>query len=245
MATKKTTARKVTTKTTKPKRAVKKTPVRNKVSQKTEVVLATEITQISPKKKQLNKTAAGVGIIVIILILLYIFRSSFVVAFVNGQPILRSEFNSQMEKDAGKQAMNEIITNDLIFQDAQQKHISVNPKDIQSELNSINLTLKAQGQTLDQALAAKNLTRSDLENQIRIKLIVDKILGPQIKVSDQEVSDYITNNKDTLPTNQTDEQLKTGVKARLMQDKLSQKFQDYITALQKKAKINYLINIGS
>lgn len=233
MVTKKTSAKK-----TAKAKTVSKAPVETAVVRSSETK-----TSSTETRKGVNRTAVTIGVIVLLLALLYLFRSAFVVGFVNGQPITKSEFSHQMEKDAGKQAMNEILTKDLIFQEAQKKHITISDAEVNKEMKTIEDTLKKQGQNLDQALTAKGLSRQDLVDQIKIKQIVDKILAPQVKVTDQEVTDYMDKNKDSLPVGQNTDQLKTSIKTRLQQDKLSQKFQDWIAGLQQKAKIDYLIKI--
>ncbi len=68
--------------------------------------------------------------ILLVAALLYYFRSIFVVATVNGQPVSRIEFNSQIEKYAGKQILNLLITDKLIQQEADKRHIKVSGKEI-------------------------------------------------------------------------------------------------------------------
>ncbi len=248
MAARKTSAKKTSKSISTPRKISRKISPRSEKVESRMVTVKPQETSVPPVKptkspsklRRPNKTFIIFGIIVVILLLLYLFRSAFVVAFVNGQMITRSEFNHQMEKDAGKQAMNEILTQDLIFQEAQKKHITVSQSDINSEMKAIEATLKQQGQTLSQALTAKGLTQQDLEDQIRIKVIVDKILGSQIKITDAQVNDYIDKNKDSLPQGQDTNSLRPSIKQRMYQDALNTKFQSWIQELQQKAKINYL-----
>lgn len=256
MATKKTSSRKITKKeetAPKTRKRVKTTrPVKNEVVQEelhTEArTVVSQPAAVSPTKKEreINKTGVAIFAVIIILGLLYFFRSAFVVAMINGQPISRSEFNHTLEKDAGKQALSEIVTRTLIYQEANKNHINVSDQYIAGEIKKIEDQLKKSGQSLDSALKTRGLTREDLADQIKIKKIVDELVGKKITVTDKDVNDFIEKNKDQLPDNEKDnpsKATKDSVKQRLQSEKLSQKFQEWIDNLQKKAKINKFINI--
>lgn len=182
-------------------------------------------------------------IALIIIILLVVFRSSFIVAVVNGQPISRAEFNRQLEVQAGKQVMNSLVTEKLVEQQAAKQNITVSQSELDAQIKVIQQQLASQGQTLDSALAAQGLTQSDFVTQLRLQTLVKKMLGSKISVTDKEISDYMTQNKASLPTGETDAQLKAQVKQQLEQQKLSQQAQALVQKLQQQAKINYFINL--
>lgn len=167
----------------------------------------------------------------------------FVVAMVNGQFISRSSFNSAMEQQAGKQTLNSLVTQKLIEQEAAKKGISVPQSEIDAQAKKIDQQLSAQGQTLDQALSARGMSRSDFYAQLKLQSLLQKLLANDIKVSDKEVTDYIDKNRDSLPTGQSEEQLKASVKSQLEQQKLSTAAQSLVQKLQSQAKINYFINL--
>jgi parvulin-like peptidyl-prolyl isomerase len=72
--------------------------------------------------------------------------------------------------------------------------------------------------------------------------LVEKLLADKIKVTDTEISDYITKNKDTLPTNMTEAELRKNVEEQLKQQKLGSASQTWLDQLNKDAKINYFVN---
>jgi parvulin-like peptidyl-prolyl isomerase len=260
MANRKTTSKKTTT-TSKKSSPAKRSPSSNKSSVRSARIEKTidipepkstskpvsmneyKAMETQKKRKGINKTALILGVIILLFALLYIFRSAFLVAFVNGQPVSTSEFNHQMQVDAGQKAMSEVVEKKLIFQEAQKKNITISDSDVNKQITSITATLKKQGQTLDQALAAKGLSKQDLVDQIKIKLIVDKILGPQVKVSDKDVQDYIDKNKEQFGSTEINASMKAGIKQQMTQQKLQDKFTTWVQDLQTKAKINYLIKV--
>jgi len=195
-------------------------------------------------KEALRKPKVFVPLIVVIILgLLFLFRSSFVVALVNGQPISRMEYNQQLEAQAGKQVMNSLVTQLLVEQEASRRHISVSQSDLDTQVRTIQNQLAAQGQTLDSALAAQGLSRSEFMTQLRLQALVQKMLADKIKVTDAEVADYISKNQSTLPTGETDAQVKAQVRQQLQQQKLSTQAQALVQQLQAKAHITYFVNL--
>src|ERR1700704_706030 len=97
------------------KKVTKKTPEKTtkkaEVVEKSEIIETEEVKPISyatpQKEKKTNKTLITFIIIIIVIGLLWAFRSSIIVATVNGKPIFRSDFDRELEKNAGKQSMND------------------------------------------------------------------------------------------------------------------------------------------
>lgn len=181
--------------------------------------------------------------VLLAVVAVYLLKSLFVVAIVNGQLITRPAFESAMQKQDGKQVLNNLVTEKLLQQDAAKKGISVSQSDVDAQVKKIDQQLASQGQTLDQALSARQMTRADLEQQIKLQTLLQKLLADQTKVSDKEIADYIDKNKDSLPTGKSDDQLKTTVKQQLEQQKLTTAAQALVQKLQSQAKITYFINL--
>jgi len=181
-------------------------------------------------------------ITVIVFGLLFYFKGLFIVALVNGQPISRIAVIRQLEKRDGKQALTSLITQTLISQEAQKRNIDVSVAEINDLTKKIQDDLKKQGQSLDQALSAQGMTRKDLEDQVRIRKLVEKMLAKDAKVTDKEVNDYIEKNKATIPQDMKPDEIKKTAREQLKQQKLALKAQSFIEDLQSKAKINYFVN---
>jgi parvulin-like peptidyl-prolyl isomerase len=227
----------------KAKTTSKKVPSASKMKVKKNNKIIKEENIVTPSvqsKSTINNPRIYIPIILIVLaILIYVFRSWFIVAIVNGQPISRTAFVHELEARNGKQILNELVVRTLVFQEANKKHISISQKEIDDALKGINDQLSQQGQTLDGALAARGMTKADFEDQIKMQKLIEKMLGNQVAVSDQEVNDYIDKNKDTFPPSLTGDELKKQVKQQLQQQKLSDKAGLWLQDLQKKAKITY------
>lgn len=173
--------------------------------------------------------------------LFYFTKNLFIVATVNGQPISRLSVIRELEQQGGKQTLNAVITKTLITQEANKRGITVSKADLDNEYKRIDRRLKISGQSFDEALKASGITRAQLDENTRLTLMLQKMVG-KVNVSAQEVQDYIDKNKETLPKNINEAELKWFVKDTLEQTKQQEKFQPLIKDLQTKARINYWVN---
>ncbi len=112
-------------KMTKSKEIKKSAPVKAKrTSQISSPVLSSSHSSTESKKAALKFSRNHIFILAGVIIaaaLLYYFRSAFVAATVNGQPISRLSLVRELEKQGGKQAMDSLITKTLIDQEAKKK----------------------------------------------------------------------------------------------------------------------------
>src|SRR5260221_6386977 len=226
---------------------VKKTPARH-TSASAKAVQIPSFTGKKMTKEEILATLKRPQLFIPVAILLailvvYLLKSLFVVAIVNGALISRPSFESALEKQGGKQVLNTLVTQILVEQEASKKGIHVNQSDIDAQAKKIDQQLAAQGQTLDQALTARGMTRADFNQQIKLQDMIQKLLANDIKVTDQEVQDYIDKNKDSLPQGQSDAQIKASVTQQLQQEKLSTKAQALIQKLLAQAHISYFVNL--
>lgn len=176
-------------------------------------------------------------IIILIITLLYVFKGIFVAALVNGEPITRLSVVKELEKQSGKAILDNLITKKLILQEARKRKVVVPQTEIDSELKKIETNLKSQGTTLDQALQLQGMTKTQLNDEIKIQLSIQKMVEGNIRISDKEIGEFITENKENFPEGSTEAQMKDQAKESLKQQKLQEKTQTFLAELQKKAKI--------
>jgi len=192
----------------------------------------------------LNKKKMTIGIVIAVLVILgvlYFFRSFFIVALVNGKPISRLGFDRALEKQGGQQVLNNTVTEILINQEAKKQNVIATQADLDQKFTEIDNQLKAQGQTLDAALTANGETRADFDSQMKTQIVLEKMLGKDITVTDEEINTYFTTNKTTFATDATLASEAATIKSTLLQQKLSEKLQPWLTDLQAKAKIIYFL----
>ncbi len=193
------------------------------------------------KLKALPRGAIALLVILILVLLLYFAKGLFVAAMVNGQPIFRLSLVRELEKQSGQKALDSLITQTLILQEANKEKVTVSDQEVNESLKTLEDNITKQGGNIDQLLAAQGMTREDLKQQIKLQKIVEKIVGPNVTVSEQEIDDYIKNNQSQLPQGETTEQLRADVKEQLRQQKISEKINTWVEELHTKAKINYFV----
>ncbi len=254
MATKKTkpsTAKKTTspkTNAAKTKRTPSKSTVVTSSVKDTPPASSTPSRRRFPdlKVRRLYLIAALVIIALIGLIVYY--RQLFVVAIVNGQPITRLTYIQETEGvylqdqrvTAGKQALNQLVTKTLLYQEAARRHISVSEKEVNDEVNNTRKMLEKQNQKLEEALTLQGDSLPAYEDRIRTQKLIQKLIG-KVTVSDKEVDDYIKQNEANLQGLSGDD-LKNQVKQTLESQKSNEKLQALIQSLQQKAKVTYFIS---
>lgn len=174
-------------------------------------------------------------VIVLIAALVFIKRDWFIAATVNNQPITTVELYQNLKARYGQEVLDQLIRDKLITQEASRQGVSVTSDDIAKKITEIEKEVGGK-EALKAALTQRNITRKDFESQIKVQLLVEKILEDEISVTDKEVEDYIAANSET-----TKDQSKEQIRSQLKSNKLNDKFTDWYEALQKRSRVNKLI----
>lgn len=176
------------------------------------------------------------GLVALALVVLFLTHKSWlVVAMVNNQPIFSWDFNSAMANRFGKQTLEGMISESLINEEAKKAEVSVTQAEVDAKeaqlLKSFGADVK-----LDDILKYQGMTREDFDKQMRIQLLVQKIMEKDIKLSDKDVDDFIASNGATLTATEP-AQLREEAKQALLDQKVSSGAQAWFTAIRAKAKI--------
>ncbi|MEK7211377.1 MAG: SurA N-terminal domain-containing protein [Patescibacteria group bacterium] len=170
-------------------------------------------------------------------------KGLFVAAIVNGHIISRFAVISELEKSSGKGALAAIITRKLIDDEVAKKGITATPEEVSAEIKKIDERLKSQGQTLAAALMAEGMTEADLEKQISSQKKLENLLADKTQVTDDEVAQYIKDNKITVPKS-GEADLKVQIKNQLQQQKMGEASSALIESLRAAAAIRYFVDYG-
>jgi hypothetical protein len=179
------------------------------------------------------------GVLVVLFVILGIVylvnRGYIVAAMVNGKPVFGWELNSAVMSRYGSQTLENMISERLIAETAQKQGIIVSKSEVDGKLNDLVKSL-GPNVKIDDVLKYQGVTRSEFENQVRLQLAVEKLLGKDVVVSDADIDTYIAENKETLTA--TDEAgLREEAKQTLFSQQVSQKIQPWFAELKGKAKI--------
>lgn len=169
------------------------------------------------------------------------YKNLLVVAVVNNRPITRWELSSLLFKQYGTEALQTLITKQLIFQEAKKQAVAVTQEDIDAEIDTARKEIEAQGGKLEDYLAMQGQTLESIQEQVEIRLIIEQILGGEIEISDEDAQEYFDENKAFFPEGTGFDEVKDEIKDQLKATKISEKFQEWMTDLQTQAKVyNFL-----
>jgi foldase protein PrsA len=200
------------------------------------------ITKLKNLKTSFNKKTLVVTLgVLVVLAFLYLSKSLFVVALVNGRPITRWTLDRELEKAAGSQILNTKIAEMLVLQEGRRQKITISDEEINQEVKKLEDQLKTQGQDLDSILALQKQSKKEFLRQIKIQLLVEKILGKEIETTEEEISDYFNENQTLFAEGATLASEKENIRQTLFENKLTEKIQPWLQDLQDKAKVLYFV----
>lgn len=191
-------------------------------------------------KKIINFKSLIILAVVIVVALAYAYKGLFIAATVNGSPISRLSVISMLEKQSGKAVLDNLITEKLINGEARKRGVSIPKEEIDLVLKNIEEQVKSQGQTLDQALSMRNMTKNDLIKQITTQKELEKMLSDKVQVSDADVDKFIKDNK-LAPPKGKEADFRKNVQNQLRQQKLGAEANSFITDLRGKASISRFV----
>jgi foldase protein PrsA len=182
------------------------------------------------------------GAVMLLAVLLFIGKSYFVAATVNGSPISRWSVVKELEKQSGKAALESMIQKKLIDAQLQKEGVTVSQAEIDAEIKIIEQEVSGQGGTLKAALEAQGVTEESLREQIMIQKKLEKVLADKVTVSDADLEAYKKQNDVKLPEGQKEEDFNAELKQQLKRQKFQEVAGLWVSDLTKSAKINYYIN---
>ncbi len=232
------------------KAEMKKQEKKNNAKDKEKTAKAAKISPLSKIKKQelpkpvLSKTTIILLILVLLIGLAYIFRSLFIAVMVEGRPISRLKVIREAEKNAGPQILDQLVTEALIEQKAQEQGIQISDEAVDAQIEEIKESVAGQGQDFDQLLEMQGLTINELRRQIKMQLAVDAMVGADVQIDEEAIAEYLENNRDFLPEDLSDEELDDLAEQQLQQQKMGEKYQEWMDELKEEANIQYFVDYG-
>jgi len=189
-----------------------------------------------------DKRVVAVAILIVALSILYSYRGLFVAATVNGNPISRLAVIRELEKKSGEQALEALVTKQLIGAAAIRAGVVTDPADVDSEIEKITKQIEGQGGTLALALEQQGMTEEEFRDQIVLQKNLEKILGDKVAVTDEDVASYIAQTKAVIPKGMTDEDFKNQIREQLKGQKFNAEASQWVTDAKTSATINYFVD---
>lgn len=162
-------------------------------------------------------------------------KSMFLAAVVEGKPIFSWELNRVLVDRYGKQTLEGMISEQLIANEAKRQKVSVSSKDIKSREEEIVKGLGS-GMPLEELLKVQGLSKDEFDRQITLQLTVQKILGKDLVITQDDIDMFIASNRATLVATE-EASLRVEVKQAILDAKIGEKLQSWFNELKTKAKI--------
>jgi hypothetical protein len=191
---------------------------------------------VEPKRKKISVPMLILGLSVLILgFLAYSFKDSFLVAIINGKPVLRYELNKKLTDSFGKETLENLIVEKLVEEEASKQNVLVTKEEIDAEVDKLAKSL-GEGTKIEDVLAFQGISLEDFRHQLKLRLQVNKILEKEIIISEEEIDSFIKDNASALVA--TDEaEKRVEARAAIKEQKIGEKIQVWISDLLAKAKI--------
>jgi hypothetical protein len=185
----------------------------------------------SPVGKILNKRYLYLGaLLLLVLGAIWLASRFLVVAWVDKQPVTRIEFYKALEQKYGKDVREQLIVEKLVASEAKRRNVSVSDEEISEEVKKIESEQGGKEQ-LNQILQIQGIAESEFRNLVRLQLLKQKMFGEDINVTGEEVTQYLTENSQSLPaaTDSASQALqKEQVSEQLKQQKINTNFNNWL-----------------
>jgi foldase protein PrsA len=123
------------------------------------------------------------------------------VAKVGNTSITKTQFATEMETQAGSQAMSQLIVKQLVADAAKKYNITASDKDVTDQINQLkaqyNVTTDDQ---FNQFLSTNHLTLAELKDEMTNQVLLQKLTERNVKVSDADIKTYYDQNKQEFET---------------------------------------------
>ncbi|WP_139488667.1 SurA N-terminal domain-containing protein [Brevibacillus dissolubilis] len=162
------------------------------------------------------------------------------VATVNGEAITKSAHYDAMKEQGGEAALDRLVVETLIKQEAAKKGISANDEDLNKALDTMKKQVGSDEQ-FQAFLQQANLTEDKLKDKLVFNVLLDKMFEKEITPTDADIKKFYDENKETLGNPvPTLDQAKEKVTQILMDMKRSEKIPAWLEEAKKNAKIEKL-----
>lgn len=121
------------------------------------------------------------------------------VATVDDEKITEGELNKLLQSQYGTTVLDALITNKIVEMEAEKLDIKISDKEIKEEYKTYTESYGGEDALL-KALEGYNMTKKDIENDIKIYLLTLKVMEDHIALTDEDVKAYFEENKESFNT---------------------------------------------
>lgn len=139
---------------------------------------------------------------------------------------MESTLIAELKSRWGYQVREQLITALVVEQEAKRRGLTATEAEIDAALKEAKQDIEAQGratgQTFPEWLLANEYTLSSYRSFLRVRLLLEKMVAPDIKVTDDDVAKYYEINKQSLAREEAMEVAFIAIATKEEADKLRQ-----------------------
>ncbi|NIK69269.1 peptidylprolyl isomerase [Paenibacillus sp. BK720] len=121
------------------------------------------------------------------------------VATVNGVKITKDKLYDSLVDQGGKSTLDNMITQELIDQAAEDAKVTVTEADVDKEIENLKKSFGSEDE-FNQTLAQYGMTVDSLRQDAEVQVKIRKILEPKVTVTDDDIKKYYDENKASMST---------------------------------------------
>ncbi|TDL83430.1 foldase [Peribacillus frigoritolerans] len=119
------------------------------------------------------------------------------VASVNGEKISKDEVYSLLIDQGGRQLVDYLITEKIIEQESDKQDITISNDAVEEEYQTVIASYGGE-EAFIQQLETSGGTAQDVKKDLETNLKIEKLLEPEIKISEDEMKTYFDGNKESF-----------------------------------------------
>lgn len=197
--------------------------------------------EVLPKKTKLILVV--IVCLILVGIIIFLNRGLFIAGLVNGEPISRLEVVNELEKQQGAAVLNRLIDRKLILQEAEKKNVEVTDDDINAKRTEIVKQVSGGDEAnFSQILTSQGLTPEQFTEELRVQLLVEKMLSKNTQVSDEEFNQFLEKNPDLLENSENQDQARAQLREQLKQQKLQTEYVKWLDGLRNNGSVIKFVN---
>jgi hypothetical protein len=161
--------------------------------------------------------------------------------YINHQPVSLGEFVLFVKREGPDNAIDRLITEKIIEIEAKRRNIYVTQQEISEELSNYHQKALESSVVFSDIIINSAQTSKDVEKNIKLRIMLYKILSQDIEVTEWEVDQYFKENRELFKGKEEDE-IKREIKRILINEKVTQKYESWIKEAKASAEVNYIID---
>ncbi|MDN7242010.1 peptidylprolyl isomerase [Planococcus sp. N028] len=119
------------------------------------------------------------------------------IASVNDSDIDKEALYERMLASSGAATLDLMIADEIVKQEAEKAEIEVTPKEIDAEMKKYEEQFGG-AEALQSILEKSGVTVDQLESEMETYLLIEKLIGPDVEITDEQIKAYFEENKESF-----------------------------------------------